>query len=57
MPTLHQQIVGKFLEKLARSKEFYPKRIERLRAVLADCKKLSAEELVDVFTESGGDIK
>jgi hypothetical protein len=57
MPTLHQQIVKKFLGKLGGSKEFDPEKIEKLRAVLADGKKLKAEELVKVFVESGGDIK
>ena len=57
MPTLHQQIVEKFLGKLADSKEFDPQKIERLRSVLVDSKKLRAEELVKVFVETGGDIK
>jgi len=49
--------VEKSLGKLAGSKEFDPEKIEKLRAVLADGKKLKAEELVKVFVESGGDIK
>jgi len=57
MPTLHQQIVETFLGKLAGSKEFDAAKIEKLRTVLADSKKLKAEELVKVFVESGGDIK
>jgi hypothetical protein len=57
MPTLHQQIVEKFLGKLTSSKEFDAERIAKLRAVLADSKKLKADELVKVFVESGGDIK
>jgi hypothetical protein len=57
MPTLHQQIVEKFLGKLTSSKEFDAEKIAKLRAVLADSKKLKADELVKVFVESGGDIK
>ena len=57
MPTLHRQIVEKFLGKLADSKEFDAEKIQKLRTVLADGKKLKAEELVKVFVESGGDIK
>jgi|HubBroStandDraft_6_1064221.scaffolds.fasta_scaffold483659_1 hypothetical protein len=58
MPTLHQQIAEKFLAKLADSKVVDAERIEQLRALLADGKKLKADEFVKVFTQSdGGDIK
>jgi hypothetical protein len=57
MPTLHQQIVEQFLGRLASFKEFNAEKIAKLRALLADSKKLKAEELVKVFVESGGDIK
>jgi len=58
MATLHQQIADKFLAKLAGSKEIDAGQIEQLRALLADSKKIKAEEFVKIFTQSeGGDIK
>jgi putative ubiquitin-RnfH superfamily antitoxin RatB of RatAB toxin-antitoxin module len=58
MPTLHQQIAEKFLAKLTDSKVVDGDRIEQLRALLADSKKLKADEFVKIFTQSdGGDIK
>jgi hypothetical protein len=58
MPTLHQQIAEKFLAKLAGSKEVSADQVELLRAVLADTKKLKADEFVKVFTQTdAGDIK
>jgi hypothetical protein len=52
MPTLYQQITDKFLSKLATTKEFDEKKIERLRAILADSKKMKADDIAQVF--SGG---
>jgi hypothetical protein len=58
MPTLHQQIAEKFLAKLSGSKEVSADQVELLRAVLADAKKLKADEFVKVFTQAdAGDIK
>ena len=58
MTTLHQQIAEKFLAKLEGSKEVSADQIELLRAVLADTKKLKADEFVKVFTQTdAGDIK
>ena len=58
MPTLHQQIAVKFLAKLGDSKEVDAGKIEALRAVLADTKRLKADEFVKIFTQpDGGDIK
>jgi hypothetical protein len=58
MTTLHQQIAEKFLGKLAGSKEVSADQVELLRAVLADAKKLKADEFVKVFSPAdGGDIK
>ena len=52
MTTLYQQITDKFLSKLATTKEFDEKKIERLRAILADSKKMKADDIALVF--SGG---
>jgi hypothetical protein len=58
MPTLHRQIADKFLAKLADSKEVDTGKIEALKALLADTKRLKADEFVKVFTQpDGGDIK
>jgi hypothetical protein len=58
MPTLHQQIADKFLAKLAASKEIDTGKIEQLRALLADGKKIKADEFVKIFSQlDGGDIK
>jgi len=50
MPTLYQQISEKFLAKLAGRKEFEDKKIDLLRALLADSQKLKAEDFVKVFS-------
>jgi hypothetical protein len=58
MATLQQQIAGKFLAKLAESKKVDADKIDQLRALLADSKKLKAEEFVKVFSlPAGGDLK
>ena len=58
MPTLQQQITDKFLTKLARAKDLDEQKIEQLRALLADGKKLKPEQLVKVFSlPAGGDLK
>ena len=58
MATLHQQIAEKFLAKLAESKDVDVERIDQLRSVLADSKKVKAEDLVKIFSEpAGGDLK
>lgn len=58
MPTLQQQIAEKFLGKLAESKDVDDVKIERLRTLLADSKKLKADDLVKVFLQpAGGDLK
>jgi hypothetical protein len=56
--TLQQQITEKFLAKLAKSKSMDSEKIEQLRKLLAESKKLKAEELVKIFSfPSDGDIK
>jgi hypothetical protein len=58
MATLQQQIAEKFFAKLAESKSIDSEKIEQLRKLLAESKKLKAEELVKIFSlPSGGDIK
>ncbi len=58
MATLQQQIAHKFLAKLAESKDVDAEKIEHLRKLLADPKKLKADDLVMIFQlPSGGDLK
>jgi hypothetical protein len=58
MPTLQQQIVEKFLVRLAETKDVDAEKIARLRALLADGKKVKAEDFVKVFSlPAGGDLK
>lgn len=58
MATLHQQIAEKFLQRFAETKTVDAGKIEKLRALLADSKKLKADEFVKIFSQSeGGDIK
>lgn len=58
MATLQQRIAEKFLTKLAESKQVDVERIDQLRQLLADGKKLKADDLVKIFSlPVGGDIK
>jgi hypothetical protein len=58
MSTLQQQIAGKFLAKLAESKDVHSETIDQLRTLLAAGKKPKADEIVKVFQHpGGGDIK
>ena len=58
MPTLQQQIVEKFLARLAETKDVDAEKVDRLRALLADGKKVKAEDFVKVFSlPAGGDLK
>ena len=58
MATLHQKIAEKFLAKLSYTKAVDSGKIVKLRAVLADNKRLKADEFVKIFSESEGcDIK
>jgi len=58
MPTLQQQIVEKFLARLAETKDADAEKIARLRALLAVGKKVKAEDFVKVFSlPAGGDLK
>jgi hypothetical protein len=58
MPTLQQQIAEKFLAKLSESKDMDAGRIEQLRVLLSNSKKLKPDDLVKVFLQpAGGDVK
>ena len=58
MATLQQQIAEKFLAKLGESKDVEAERIDQLRILLADSRKLKADDLVKVFSQpAGGDLK
>ena len=58
MGTLQQQIAAKFLTRLAESKCVDADRIEQLRRLLANNKKLKADDLVRLFSSSAaGDVK
>jgi hypothetical protein len=58
MATLQQQIAEKFLAKLAESKDVDAGKIEQLKKLLADTKKLKADDFVKVFSApAGGDVK
>jgi len=56
--TLQQQIAEKFLAKLAQSKNVDAGKIEQLKELLADTKKLKPDDFVKVFSApAGGDVK
>ena len=58
MATLQQQIAKKFLTKLAESKKVDGDKIDQLAKLLADGKKIKADEFVKVFSlPAGGDLK
>ena len=58
MATLQQQIAEKFLAKLAESKDVDAEKIDQLRSLLADGKRLKADEFVKIFLlPAGGDLK
>jgi predicted transcriptional regulator len=57
MATLQQQIAEKFLAKLAESKQVDADKIEQLRKLLSDSKKVKADEFVKIFSlPAGGDL-
>jgi hypothetical protein len=58
MPTLQEQIVEKFLRRLAGSKEVGPEKIAQLQNLLTAGKKPKIDDLVKVFSlPAGGDLK
>jgi len=58
MATLQQKIAETFLAKLAESKDADPEKIDHLRELLANSKKLKADDLVTIFSlPAGGSFK
>jgi len=58
LPTIQQTIGDKFLAKIAEDKEVDARKIEQLRALLIDNKKLRPEDFIKIFTiPAGGDLK
>lgn len=58
MATLQQQIVDKFLAKLADSKEMDPEKIDQLRNLFANNKKPKADDFVKILSQpAGGNLK
>lgn len=58
MPTLPQEIATQFLANLSTTGKVDATTIEHLRVILADGKKIKAEDLVRIFSRPvGGDIK
>jgi hypothetical protein len=58
MPTLQQQIIGKFLTQLAETNDVTPDKIEMLRSIMTDAKKPKADDFVKIFTlPDSGDVK
>jgi hypothetical protein len=55
MTTLYQQIGVKFLAELEKSKDVSAKKLEALRPLFADSKKLKVDDLVKIFTSAGED--
>jgi hypothetical protein len=58
MMTLQQQIATKFFSKLSESKDLDEEKINQLKKLLADGKKVKAEDFVKIFSlPAGGDLK
>lgn len=56
--TLQQQIAEKFVTKLSGSKDLDKEKIDQLRILLVEGKKVKAEDLVEIFSlPAGGDLK
>jgi hypothetical protein len=55
MPTLQQQIAEKFLSTLAESDEVDAAKIEKLRVLLSENKRVKAEDFMKIFTTPAGE--
>jgi hypothetical protein len=55
MATIQQHIRDTFLTKLAASGSLDSKKIEELRALMDDGKKLKSDDVVKLFSSSAGD--
>ncbi len=58
MVTLQQDIAKKFISALEEGKEFDSDKVEEIRKLLSDDKKIKADDFVKIFsTPVGGDVK
>jgi hypothetical protein len=58
MPTLQQKIADQFLAKFAQAKDVDADKIDQLRKLFGEKKKLTAEDFVKIFTlPAGGELK
>jgi hypothetical protein len=58
MATLQRTIAEKFLAKLSKSPDVDKAKIDQLKALLADGKKVKVDELVRIFSlPAGGELK
>jgi hypothetical protein len=55
MATLQQQIADKFLAELGKSKDVSVKKLDELKLLFVDGKKLKVEDLVKIFTSAEDD--
>ena len=55
MPTLQQKIADQFLAKFAQAKDVDADKIDQLRKLFGEKKKLTAEDFVKIFTLPAGD--
>jgi hypothetical protein len=55
MTTLYQQIGEKFLAELEKSPDVSPQKLEALRPLFADSKKLKVDDLVKIFASTEED--
>jgi hypothetical protein len=55
MTTLYQQIGEKFLAELSNSKDVSAQKLEALRPLFAEGKKLKPDDLVKIFTSAEED--
>ncbi|WP_169313676.1 hypothetical protein [Polymorphum gilvum] len=58
MATLQQDIATKFISALEEAKEVDSDKIEEIRKLLSDDKKIKADDFVKIFsTPAGGEVK
>ena len=54
MATLQQRIIEKFLAELSTRDDFPVEKVEQLRALFADGKKLKADDFAAIFSKPAG---
>jgi len=58
MTTLQQDIATKFISALEEGKEVHSDKIEEIRKLLSDDKKIKVDDFVKIFTTpAGGEVK